>query len=46
MIDSNLDVLAALAEHDYGDDRLLLHSTDLLQASRPRQREWRVPELA
>jgi hypothetical protein len=46
MIDSNLDVLAALAENDYGDDRLLLHSTDLLQASRPRQREWRVPELA
>jgi phosphoglycolate phosphatase-like HAD superfamily hydrolase len=46
MIDSNLDVLVALAENDYSDDRLLLHSTDLLQASPPRLREWRVPELA
>ena len=30
MIDSNLDVLAALAECDYGDDRLLVPSADLL----------------
>ncbi len=46
MIDSNLDVLAALAQCDYGDDRLLVHSADLLQQSQPRLREWRTHEVA
>jgi len=46
MIDSNPAVLAALAEADYGDDRLLVHSADLLLQSQPRQREWRRPEVA
>lgn len=46
MIDSNLDVLAALAECDYGDDRLFIHSADLLQQSQARPREWHTPEVA
>lgn len=48
MIDSNLAVLAALAQFDYGDDRLLVHSADLLQQSQSqsRVREWRTPEVA
>ena len=46
MVDSNLDVLAALAECDYGDDRLFIHSADLLQQSQARPREWHTPEVA
>lgn len=44
MIDSNVDVLAALAESDYGDDRLLVPSADLLQ--QPRLRDARTPQVA
>jgi phosphoglycolate phosphatase-like HAD superfamily hydrolase len=46
MIDSNPAVLAALAEADYGDDMLLVHSADLLQQWQPLQRESRTPEAA
>jgi len=45
MIDSNPAVLAALAEADYGDDMLLVHSADLLHLAPPIY-ERRTPEVA
>lgn len=44
MIDSNPDVLAALARADHGDDRLLVHSADLLAL--PPMQTRRAPEAA
>ena len=45
MIDSNPAVLAALAAADHGDDRLLVHSADLLHQA-PQPSEQRTPEAA
>jgi hypothetical protein len=46
MIDSNPAVLAALAQADYGDDVLLLHSADLLHSPGPTPRAARQVEAA
>lgn len=46
MIDSNLAVLASLAAADHGDDRVLLHSADLLHLSGTPRREHRLTHAA
>lgn len=46
MIDSNPAVLADLAAADLGEDRLLLHSADLLYLSRAPRREYRGTHAA
>lgn len=46
MIDSNPAVLAAMAEADYGDDMLLVHSADLLHWPQSPNRDLRRREAA
>ena len=46
MIDSNPAVLASLAAADLGEDRVLLHSADLLHLSGAPRREQRVTHAA